>query len=310
MQHPAIPSLTSAPLRNRIRVALGAPPRDVWALIGDLPRLPEYSAGLESVDIASGPGGQPAEYVCHFKPAEPGAPAIVHRERMRWFEPGRGYASSAEAGNAFGLHDSVNLVTVEPGPDGTLLTWDEYFDAPDVAMNREAFDLALADSAERLIARFGGRVLERFAGDSDVVQTGPLAAAAAMPVALNRGELEAALALYEPAALLMVQPEQAARGREQIREALRGFIALRPTLVSLERHVLEADDVALYMGRWTLAGIGRDGALVTMDGVSSDVLRRQPDGRWLIALDNPWGTAVLKVNQVAALEVEQDAASR
>lgn len=28
-------------------------------------------------------------------------------------------------------------------------------------------------------------------------------------------------------------------------------------------------------------------------GESSDILRRQADGRWLIALDNPWGAQVL-----------------
>jgi ketosteroid isomerase-like protein len=30
-----------------------------------------------------------------------------------------------------------------------------------------------------------------------------------------------------------------------------------------------------------------------MAGESSDVLRRQRDGRWLIALDNPWGADLL-----------------
>ncbi len=30
-----------------------------------------------------------------------------------------------------------------------------------------------------------------------------------------------------------------------------------------------------------------------MSGESTDVLRRQPDGRWLIALDNPWGVQIL-----------------
>jgi ketosteroid isomerase-like protein len=26
---------------------------------------------------------------------------------------------------------------------------------------------------------------------------------------------------------------------------------------------------------------------------SSDVLRRQADGRWLVAIDNPWGTGII-----------------
>ena len=40
-------------------------------------------------------------------------------------------------------------------------------------------------------------------------------------------------------------------------------------------------------------GTGPNGMTVEMAGKSSDVLRRQPDGTWLIAVDNPWGTEVL-----------------
>jgi ketosteroid isomerase-like protein len=31
-----------------------------------------------------------------------------------------------------------------------------------------------------------------------------------------------------------------------------------------------------------------------MGGDSSDLLRRQQDGRWLIAVDNPWGAQLLE----------------
>ena len=32
---------------------------------------------------------------------------------------------------------------------------------------------------------------------------------------------------------------------------------------------------------------------VQMEGATSDVLRKQPDGRWLFVIDNPWGAAIL-----------------
>ena len=294
---PTILSWTTAPLRNRVRVVLGQPVKEVWALLGDLSRFPEYSAGLERVDAIAGKDGRCTEYVCYFKPRAPGEPAIVERNPMRWFEPGRGYASSGEPNNAFGLRNDVNLMTVEPCPDGTLLTWDEYFDAADVEANRAEFDQALADTAERLIARFGGRVLERYAGSGAEAQSphgpGPLDAVTSLVQAVNRGDLDRAVAMYDPKAVLMVRPGEIARGREQIGAALQGFIALRPTLSSSANRVFETGDVALYLGRWTLTGVGPDGAPVTMGGESTDVLRRQPDGRWLIAVDNPWGVTVL-----------------
>ena len=89
------------------------------------------------------------------------------------------------------------------------------------------------------------------------------------------------------------RPGQVARGRSQVRQALEGFVALRPTLSITAAQVTESGDIALYISRWSLRGTDPSGALVTMNGESTDILRRQPDGRWLIALDNPWGVAVL-----------------
>ena len=121
----------------------------------------------------------------------------------------------------------------------------------------------------------------------------PLDAVNQLSAALNRGDLEGALALYEPDALLVVQPGQLAHGLAELRAALGRFIELKPTLRSEAQNVVEVDDIALYMGRWTLQGTDPAGQAVSMGGESSDVLRRQRDGRWLIAIDNPWGARIL-----------------
>lgn len=269
MSQPSITRLTNAPLRNRIRATLSAPMPDVWSLVGDLHRLPEYSAGLDHVDVAAQSDGRPAEFVCHFRPTATGAAGIRHREEIRWFEPGHGYASSPEANNAFGLRDALNIVTLDPHPNGTLLTWDEFFDAEDVEFNRSSYDQAFADIAERLIARFGGRVIERYAGDAvNSSESDPAGAVAAFVRAMNRGDLEAALGFYEPDAVLLAQPNQLARGIDAISEALRGFIALRPTLVTHASDTWQSADTALYVGRWSLTGIAPDGAVVNMRGES------------------------------------------
>jgi uncharacterized protein (TIGR02246 family) len=111
--------------------------------------------------------------------------------------------------------------------------------------------------------------------------------------AINRGDLDGAAALYEPNAVLVVQPGTIARGSQEIRAALGGFIALKPTLSAQAQQVVEAQDLALYVARWSLEGTDPAGRPVSMGGDSSDILRRQPDGRWLIALDNPWGGKIL-----------------
>jgi len=159
---PRASAFTSAPLRNRIRVELKAPPLEVWALLGDLARFPEYSSGLERVEPTADLSGRCVEYVCHFKPQGPGGASIVSREVVRWWGPGRGYASSSAAGDAFGLTSDLNLVTLEPSDGGSVVSWSEYYDAADLDMMKAHFDEALADIGENLARRFGGRIVERY----------------------------------------------------------------------------------------------------------------------------------------------------
>jgi ketosteroid isomerase-like protein len=58
-------------------------------------------------------------------------------------------------------------------------------------------------------------------------------------------------------------------------------------ITSRVEEVLVADDIALVMNDWSLVGTAPDGSEVTQGGRSSDVLRRQPDGRWLVVVDKP-----------------------
>ncbi len=111
--------------------------------------------------------------------------------------------------------------------------------------------------------------------------------------AINRGDTNAAAALYEKEAVMVAQPGALAAGASARRQALAGFIALKPTLTMEAREVVQTGDLALYLSRWNLRGTGPDGKEVRMNGSSTDVLRRQSDGRWLIVIDNPWGIALL-----------------
>lgn len=111
--------------------------------------------------------------------------------------------------------------------------------------------------------------------------------------AINRGDADAVLSLYEPDAAIVVQPGQVARGTAAVRSAIEGFIAFKPALKGTAHQIVEAGDIALYCAKWTLTGTFPDGKPLEMSGASSDVLRRQPDGRWLVAVDNPWGTEIL-----------------
>jgi uncharacterized protein YndB with AHSA1/START domain len=154
---PSAAAFTSAPLRHRLRVELDAPVRDVWALVGDHARLPEYSAGIQRVDLAEGGGAR----ICYFR-APDGSDGPVLRELIRWEAPDVGYSTSADTPNDFGLANDLSIVTVAAAPEGrTLFTWEQHYDHADLPAMRASFDQGIVDIAERLVARFGGRVLER-----------------------------------------------------------------------------------------------------------------------------------------------------
>jgi uncharacterized protein (TIGR02246 family) len=110
--------------------------------------------------------------------------------------------------------------------------------------------------------------------------------------ALNSGDVDGAMGLYEPEATFAPQPGEEVKGRDAIRAALDHFAALKPRLQGEISSVLTAGDVALVMNRWQLEGTQPDGAPVEMRGHSADVLRRAPDGGWRILIDDPWGGGV------------------
>ena len=111
-------------------------------------------------------------------------------------------------------------------------------------------------------------------------------------VSLNRGDVDAAITLYESEAVFAPQPGEEVTGLEAIRDALQQFAALKPRLRGEITNVLTAGDVALVQNRWQLEGTQPDGSPVEMRGLSADVLRRAPDGGWRILIDDPWGAGV------------------
>jgi ketosteroid isomerase-like protein len=106
---------------------------------------------------------------------------------------------------------------------------------------------------------------------------------------LNRGDLEAAVGLYEPNATLFSDASAHVVGRAAIRETLKGYLGFDSRITEI-RAVKSADGVlALTGGKWTSNGKDSGGKPVALSGKSVEVVRRQPDGRWLFSIDNPWG---------------------
>jgi uncharacterized protein (TIGR02246 family) len=109
--------------------------------------------------------------------------------------------------------------------------------------------------------------------------------------ALNAGDVDALLALYEPTATFTVEPGKIVSGHAAIRDALNGFLALKPSISLTPRVLGNAGDIALVSSEWVLKGTGPDGKPVELTGTSAEVVRRQADGTWKFVVDSPWGLA-------------------
>jgi carbon monoxide dehydrogenase subunit G len=160
---PSVSDFTSSPLRNRLRLELDAPASRVWELLGDLSRFPEYSVGLERVEAKQDEQGRCVEYTCYFMPVEVDGASVsaVSRDVMKWYEPNRGYLSVEVEGDT-GTEGTVAFATLEPTPAGTRVDYQMYFDSEDLEAMKAHLDGVFVDMADRLIHRFGGRVIEPY----------------------------------------------------------------------------------------------------------------------------------------------------
>ena len=107
--------------------------------------------------------------------------------------------------------------------------------------------------------------------------------------AFNSGNVEAAVALYEPGATLTTDPGTTVTGTQAIREAITGFLAMKPNMKVEVPLVVQSGDTALLHSSWTMTGSNPDGSPVNMEGKGVEIVRRQADGNWLFIIDNPWG---------------------
>src|SRR5215813_13254594 len=109
--------------------------------------------------------------------------------------------------------------------------------------------------------------------------------------AFNRGDVEAMTSLYEPNAILLIGEEKVT-GRENIRAALQCLVSGGGQMTLTTRSILESEGVALLHGDWLVQRPMATGARISTRGMSTEVVRRQPDGTWLFVIDSPYTTSM------------------
>jgi uncharacterized protein (TIGR02246 family) len=105
--------------------------------------------------------------------------------------------------------------------------------------------------------------------------------------AFSAGDRDALMELYENGATLIVPPEgRRVHGKDEIAAAVEPTFALRPQMRSDVVEKLESDGLAMTHAHWSM--VATEGSEpVELAGRGTIVSRRQPDGTWLVVLDNP-----------------------
>src|SRR5687767_3864066 len=106
---------------------------------------------------------------------------------------------------------------------------------------------------------------------------------------LNAGDLEDAIALYEPDARFVSMSGEIIVGRERIREVLQLMIDSKTRLQSRVVKSVTANDIALLYTDFEGTSVETSGDTVEARYQAIEVLRRQPDGTWKLIVGDPNG---------------------
>ena len=111
---------------------------------------------------------------------------------------------------------------------------------------------------------------------------------------IESGDIEAALDLYEKDATFVVSANQTVTGHRAIRDVLKNMIGAESTgKLDHVTTVLSADgSIAFTRAKGSTTGKGPDGNFITTNFHSIEVVRKQSDGTWRIAIDDPSGSGL------------------
>ncbi|KRA80716.1 hypothetical protein ASD76_16410 [Altererythrobacter sp. Root672] len=111
--------------------------------------------------------------------------------------------------------------------------------------------------------------------------------------AFNTGRIETLLGLYETQAVLLTNGSgESSVGLPAIATELKKLLAVPGVMTSQNNFCIVHGDLALLRADWKLTT--KDGTDIA-SGSSAEVVRKQPDGRWLYMIDHAAGAGLPRV---------------
>jgi ketosteroid isomerase-like protein len=103
------------------------------------------------------------------------------------------------------------------------------------------------------------------------------------------GAMDEAMDLYAEDCIMIEKPDVVLRGKSQIRNSLQTMVSSGSVLSVCMHNSIIVGDIAYSISQWKITKNG----VTTATGQATDLLRKTPDGKWLMLLDNPFGAGAL-----------------
>lgn len=117
--------------------------------------------------------------------------------------------------------------------------------------------------------------------------------------ALETGDIETSVALYEPSAVLFSKSGRTMTGLDEIRKNNAALIALKPKFnIAFIKFTLSGDgSLATNRMKATLSWQDAEGKAVEASVDTLEVTRKQEDGSWRYIIDDPYGSMRANLNE-------------
>ena len=111
---------------------------------------------------------------------------------------------------------------------------------------------------------------------------------------IKNGDAAGALGCFHPEAVYIDRDGRELRGLEQISMAMNEICRLHLDIQGEAPHVTVVNDLAMWLDQWEMTGTAPDEHPIHMTGHTSCIMKKNEDGEWLWLVDNPFGSAILK----------------
>lgn len=110
--------------------------------------------------------------------------------------------------------------------------------------------------------------------------------------ALENGDIDTSVALYEPSAVLFKKSGNTMTGHDAIRENNAALIALRPkfTIEFIKTSISGDGSIATNRMKAVMEGSDQNGKIIRGAIHTLEVVRKQADGSWRYVIDDPYGS--------------------